>query len=353
MTNARERSNRLADLLRKERHALADFLVALAGFDGGRAWLELGYSSLFGYLHQDLGLSKGASFYRMTAAQLVQRHPEIVEPLRDGRLCLTTVVELSKVLTRENLAEVLPRFFHLSKRVAKEVSAELSPAPAPERTIVTAVRAAAPPSSGLTSVSWLDEPTRVAPTQESRSPAVSAPPVRMVVEPKTVDRSRIHLTVSRAFLRKLEAARDALSHSHPGASEEEILAAGLDLLLKRHAKRRGLVKHPRKAPAAPRQVPDRYVPAHVRREVWKRDGGRCQWPLESGGICGSTHQVELDHIQPVAKGGPSTAENVRCACKAHNLRAAREEFGDAWMDRCTRHPPRVKEDSAVCAAAPP
>ena len=83
--NARELSNRLVDLLRKERHALAEFLIALADFDGERRWVELGHSSLFNYLHRDLGLSKGAAFYRMTAAQLIQRYPEVVEPLRDGR----------------------------------------------------------------------------------------------------------------------------------------------------------------------------------------------------------------------------------------------------------------------------
>jgi hypothetical protein len=38
------------------------------------------------------------------------------------------------------------------------------------------------------------------------------------------------------------------------------------------------------------------VPAHVEREVRLRDGNRCQFPLEAGGVCGSTWQVELDHL---------------------------------------------------------
>ncbi len=64
MTNAREFTTRLADLLRRERGALADFLVALADFDQRRLWLELGYASLFMFLHRELGLSKGASTAR-------------------------------------------------------------------------------------------------------------------------------------------------------------------------------------------------------------------------------------------------------------------------------------------------
>ncbi len=33
---------------------------------------------------------------------VVQRLPEVVEPLRDGRLCTSSVVELARVATREN-----------------------------------------------------------------------------------------------------------------------------------------------------------------------------------------------------------------------------------------------------------
>src|SRR6266542_3375660 len=114
MISARDLTSRLADLLRTERATLAEFLVALADFDERRLWLELGYGSLFDFLHRELGLAKGPAFYRKTAAQLLQHYPEIVEPLRNGRLCLSSIVEVAKVITPENRAEVLPRFFHLS-----------------------------------------------------------------------------------------------------------------------------------------------------------------------------------------------------------------------------------------------
>src|SRR6185369_9780252 len=78
--------------------------------------------------------------YRNAAAALVQRCPEVVAPLRSGKLCLSTVVELSRVLTPENQAEVLPRFLGASKWEAKVIAAELCPAESPQRRdIVTAV----------------------------------------------------------------------------------------------------------------------------------------------------------------------------------------------------------------------
>ncbi len=60
METARDLTLRLQDLLRRERLALADFLVAVADFDQRRLWLDLGHTSLFDFLHRTLRLSKGA-----------------------------------------------------------------------------------------------------------------------------------------------------------------------------------------------------------------------------------------------------------------------------------------------------
>jgi 5-methylcytosine-specific restriction endonuclease McrA len=360
MDNARDLAARLASLLRREQGAMADFLVALAGFDRERLWVGLGYTSLYYFLHRELKLSAGAAFHRKTAAELIQRFPGVVEPLRDGRLCLSSVVELSKVMTTENMAEVLPRFFHASKQEAKALAAEIAPRDlVPQRVVVTTV---APPSqasvtTGAASAQAAQAPNLLAgvdPRQSlhpgetqctSAAEAEPATPPRSGVEPLTADLRRLHVTVSKRFLVKLQAARDALSHSHPGADEEAILEAGLDLLLERAAKRKGLVKRPRKAEDAAtpdesvsiaRSTSPRYIPAQVRREVWLRDGGRCQWRTSDGGVCGSTCRVQFDHVVPVARGGRSTPDNLRLACAVHNALAARQTLGDACMDRFTR-----------------
>ena len=108
LVQARESSRHLSALLRHEQGAMADFLVALADFDRRALWRELGHSCLFYYLQRELRLSDGAAHFRKVAARLIQRFPEVVEPLREGKLCITSIVELARVMTSENREETCP-----------------------------------------------------------------------------------------------------------------------------------------------------------------------------------------------------------------------------------------------------
>ena len=85
----------------------------------------------------------------------------------------------------------------------------------------------------------------------------------------------------------------------------------------------------------PPAVSPRHIPAEVKRAVWARDGRCCRWPLTSGGVCGSTTRLELDHIVPLARGGTSTVSNLRVLCEFHNQLAARQVFGEPWMNLFT------------------
>jgi 5-methylcytosine-specific restriction endonuclease McrA len=78
----------------------------------------------------------------------------------------------------------------------------------------------------------------------------------------------------------------------------------------------------------------------VRRAVWLRDGGCCQWPVLTGGVCGSQTRLEYDHAEPDSLGGASTIDNVRLLCRWHNQLAALEIFGGTFMMKFMR--PKVK-----------
>jgi hypothetical protein len=432
LPEARQLRDSLRSLLRREQAAMADFLVTLADFDQRRGWEALGHAGLFAFLLAELGLSKSASYYRRSAAELLQGFPEVIEPLRDGRLCLSTVGELAKVLTEENRAVVTPRFFGLSSREAQELVAELQPRHVPStRLVVTRVLDQPSPPARVTQplLALTAAPTPALPPEAAAAPTTDmapnlVPPSRFPtsgiangggadtgagflpsrrdeIVPLTADLRRLHVTVSRRFLRDLGVARDGLSHAIPNATTEQVLQEGLRLLLEKQARARGLVKRPKKAgaamalagtpaaapvvlavaaaaatgtgaatpgtslaasgtgrevateaaneaaseaandarfePPSPRRVGRREaIPAAIKRAVWARDGGRCSWPLDAGGRCGSTHRLELDHVVPWAAWGGETEADLRVVCAAHNRLAARVVFGERWMGRYGR-----------------
>ena len=55
----------------------------------------------------------------------------------------------------------------------------------------------------------------------------------------------------------------------------------------------------------------RRVSSSVKREVWRRDKGRCV-------NCGSRENLEYDHIIPFSKGGSNTARNIELLCEQCN-----------------------------------
>ena len=56
---------------------------------------------------------------------------------------------------------------------------------------------------------------------------------------------------------------------------------------------------------------NRYIKSSVKREVWRRDRGRC---VE----CRSRKNIEYDHIIPHSKGGSNTARNIQLLCEKCN-----------------------------------
>lgn len=86
--------------------------------------------------------------------------------------------------------------------------------------------------------------------------------------------------------------------ARPGSRAKEAAATGA---------RQGLalddVKGPHREP----------IPREVRRAVFTRDGGKC---VE----CGSTFDLQYDHVLPVAHGGATTVENLQILCSDCNRR---------------------------------
>ena len=163
------------------------------------------------------------------------------------------------------------------------------------------------------------------------APVVVAPRIRSRIAILSPERYSLQVTLPGATHDKLRRAQELLGHAVPSGDIAQVLDRALDALLGRLEKRKfGLAERPRVSREA---ATTRCIPARVRRAVYERDGGQCVFVHEDGRRCASRNRLEFDHVLPVARGGRTTAANLRLLCRAHNLHAAERAFGRDFMQR--------------------
>jgi len=355
-------ARRLGELVGDERNVQVEFLLHLDEFDRRRAYLEAGFGSLWDYCLRSLHLREGAAGRRIGAMRVLRRFPKLEAALRDGRLCLSTASLVGQVLTDENLEELIERAAFGTKAEVEHLVASVRPREAPMQGIrKVSVSSAGAKDDGVhaeSPKSLLLTARAVAAPVEVRVPVDAAPsapkPVRSPpaeVRPVAEDCWSVRVTLDATGKAELEALKALLSHKIPngdlGAVVREAIRCGIEKYRKgapapaqKRSPRTPAVQpdkpHGASTPTALAPAPTRHVPAAVRREVWKRDGGSCAWIGGNGRRCASRWQLELDHIHPVALGGTSTADNLRVACRPHNMLHAEHVYGREHMDRFRR-----------------
>ena len=99
-----------------------------------------------------------------------------------------------------------------------------------------------------------------------------------------------------------------------------------------------------------RLVPnERYVPDRIKNAVWERDGGRCTFVDATGHRCESRTRLEFDHVIPFARGGLSTASNLRLRCRTHNQFEARRVLGAAFVQGRLDQAEARRRQAVTCA----
>lgn len=366
----RQLVNALTTLAVFERAAIAKLVAALAEFDSRRLYLPLGFTSLFAYCTNRLGLSQDEAFYRIEAARVSRRFPLVLDYLEKGAVNLTTVRLLGPHLTGDNHKHLLdtasfqkrPEVDMLIARLRPKPDVpstirklpdiavrRLAPAPALSTSAPEDVEGAVPgraPGVGMSMIPD-DVPDRqaggggnrgggggdragaaggVPDPSIVRGAAAQIPARRPIVTPLSETSYRLQVTLSRASHDNLREIQALIRHVIPDGDPAAIVARSLDLLLLDLRRRKtAQVKHPRAGKdASPR---GRYIPAPVRRKVWERDGGRCAFVSAVGVRCDADGFVEYHHVKPYARGGKATARNIELRCRAHNGHEAELVFG--------------------------
>jgi hypothetical protein len=310
-------------LRRRELEGLPDLLACLSELERRRAYIALGYSTLFDYCVGRLRYSEGAAMRRIRAARAASRFHSLYVMIRDGQLSLSAVSRLEAHWTSANFDSVVSRAVGKPQREIEAIIVE----------IISKKQAAAPPAFSAPQ----EPPTMEISLFEAATPSPAPPkPSDVLPRPPAFERPRdsvrlespgvvrFSFQASEKLRRDLDRLKELLKRSCESGRLEEILEKVIVDFLERNDP----VRRPLAPARAPRLRQTRRIPRWVRDRVWRRDEARCAFVSADGRRCGGRGGLELDHIVPWARGGSSDdPANIRLLCRAHNLHLARGMFG--------------------------
>ena len=333
--------DRIAALAGREREASVELVAHLAALDA-RPSLHAarGYGSLFAYCTEALHLSEDAACNRIIAARACRRFPVLLESLAAGAMSLASVRLLHKHMTPENYEDVLARASGRSRREIEALVAELAPRPDAPTSIRKVPDVSTNPLLCALPVATAKsgEPPRPADAVAVQSELPTAPPPtrRPIVENTSPERYRVQFTIGKESHDRLRRLQSLLRREIPDGDAGAIVERALALLLEKVERAKlGATKNPRPSPpirpgtdrSLSRSKAAREIPRHVKREVWRRDGGQCAFVGPDGHRCTERAFLEFHHVQPHALGGPATADNISLRCRRHNQYEADLVFG--------------------------
>src|SRR2546422_800785 len=113
-------------------------------------------------------------------------------------------------------------------------------------------------------------------------------------------RFALQVTLEQTTHDKLRYLQALLSHQVPSGELARVLDRTFDAAI-RELERGKFAATDKPRPGHGRsRSRGRYIPAEVRRTVWKRDGGQCTFVSATGQRCPARTLLQFDHIDPVA-----------------------------------------------------
>ncbi len=286
---------------------------------------DLGYESLFKYCVGALGYSPGAAMRRVDGMKLLKEIPEVEKKILDGKLHLSTIVQVETFVRKENKVADVP--------ITREEKKEL--------------------------LKQLEGKSRREAERELLKRSVQ-PEIHVQEKSRAVSQTHTELNVvlTEEALQNLETIKGYLAHSNPNMSMSELItylakfgAEKLNPAREVRVKKVERTDESSEKPQTPatQSVSDlkskenfippaelenskihsvfsrevgrsRYIHASLKRKIFQRDRNQCVQ-------CGSKFALEIDHIYSFAKKGPSSEENLQLLCRNCNQRKAIEEYG--------------------------
>lgn len=344
----------------RERGITVVVLAHLNEVERRKLYLTLAHSSMFAYCTDELGYSTSAAKRRISTARCVARFPEALSLLKANEVNLSTITQVTNLIKPENSHEILERIRGKSQREVEAIVAEYQPLEAlPKdraRTVVVRVPVKASPAPTKLSDNAAPVPSQIStaevtvPAQDRNGPesTISVLPAPAVQLERRVVKQ---FCAREVVMNKIATVQALASHRLPmNAPFEEVIEFLADYFLQRedpkarHDRRAARKPEPRaevKPQSTPKTSSARAISLPVRDEVFVRDEGRCCYVGTDGKRCGSKHVLQVDHIEPVARGGSASLTNLRLLCAHHNRLEAERLMGRAVHRNQVRNGPRM------------
>ena len=358
MQNLKELNNselvsRTKTLVLKERETTNEILWCLRTIQQRMVYAEYSCSSLFEFCVKHLGYSGGAASRRIRAMEFLKEVPETEKALKEGKVSLTTVASLQSYLQhekkkrRENKEEqvtleakkdLLHQIENKSKTECEKIFVSLSPSLEDKILGTEKARVLTPDKTELKLVveeKLMQNIQRLRELSAHKNPNLSYAEIFLMstefmlekIDPQRQEEKRAQKQVKEQGKKQKEKNKSTQSNQNKvtDSSPENLAVQNSVTPLENQAT--STLSTPQSASPDPH-----FVSAKTRRDTLHHADWQCEHVDEKTGLrCTSRWALEIDHCQPVALGGSSSPENLRCLCRTHNAYAAVKIFGREKM----------------------
>lgn len=245
----------LLALRQKEKQITGEILGKLQVMENKKAYLPMGYSSLFDYLVRGLKYSEATAYQRQACVRLANEVPEVKQKIDQGVLTASAVTAVFKHIRKQPLEAKRQTLKAIENKSTREV----------KKLFMESTR-------GI-----------------------------QIKRTEYLDRVHLRLELTHEQNQKLEKLKALKSHQ---GTVEALLEKLIDKELKSYLNTQFKITKSKN----PRQISKR-----LRNSVLEKAKNKCQFPG-----CEQTHYLQIDHRVPVRLGGRAEVSNLQVLCGAHN-----------------------------------
>lgn len=256
-------------------HSTMKLMEILERIDNTRAYITLGYSSLWSYVTMGLKLSESQAQQFISVMRKSKEVPALKLAVANGEVSLPKAALIVSELKPDNHSLWLEKASTLSTRNLKVAVAKENPLPLPlERVSV-----------------------------------------------RTEDVSELKVGLKKEVLEEIRRVQDILSQKQRRSVKlEEVIAVITKSYLEKHApeKKAERALCARKVKVAPLKAGRVVHPAWVKHTIHKKYQGQCGAMEPHGKRCESRRFLEIHHIRPISRGGSNHPNNLILLCSGHH-----------------------------------